>query len=157
MRDSRGIWPLNAISTGPGLKASARHGMKAAKRLIVSGWRIPVRVGGSGPEEVSFQLTLPEYRYIHLIAICSLQSIVPGVAISPETSIIRKLALSGDLPSHQSICRIFVKFNRKYSTGVRELLSGEEVQTQKNRLVRPVFLRFRIEVGSPDRKITAYN
>ncbi len=26
-----------------GLKASARHGMKAAKRLIVSGWRIPVR------------------------------------------------------------------------------------------------------------------
>ena len=108
-------------------------------------------------EEVSFQLTLPEYRYIHLIAICSLQSIVPGVAISPETSIISKLALSGDLPSHQSICRIFVKFNRKYSTGVRELLSGEEVQTQKNRLVRPVFLRFRIEVGSPDRKITAYN
>ncbi len=41
--DSRGIWPLNAISTGPGLKASAWHGMKAAKRLIVSGWRIPVR------------------------------------------------------------------------------------------------------------------
>ncbi|XIW30426.1 hypothetical protein AB2E84_26400 (plasmid) [Escherichia coli] len=64
---------------------------------------IPGRVGGSGPKEVSFQLTLPEYRYIHLIAICSLQSIVPGVAISPETSIISKLALSGDLPSHQSI------------------------------------------------------
>ncbi|EFK17912.1 hypothetical protein HMPREF9530_05532 [Escherichia coli MS 21-1] len=62
-----------------------------------------------------------------------------------------------EIYSISPICRIFVKFNRKYSTGVRELLSGEEVQTQKNRLVRPVFLRFRIEVGSPDRKITAYN
>nr|AYU69136.1 Antirestriction protein ArdA (plasmid) [Escherichia coli] len=29
-----GIWPQNAISTGPMLKASARRGMKAAKRLI---------------------------------------------------------------------------------------------------------------------------
>ncbi len=43
MRVSRGIWPLNVISTGPGLKASAGHEMKAAKRLIVSGWMIPVR------------------------------------------------------------------------------------------------------------------
>nr|QID21766.1 hypothetical protein pSFE199_00058 [Escherichia coli] len=37
MRDSRGIWPLNAISTGPGLKASAARdeGCEEAYRLWV--------------------------------------------------------------------------------------------------------------------------
>ncbi|RUR04193.1 hypothetical protein ELR49_24175 (plasmid) [Shigella sonnei] len=96
-------------------------------------------MGGSGPGGSLFSTNVTRIslyspdRNLFVTVYCS------GVAISPETSIISKLALSGDLPSHQSICRIFVKFNRKYSTGVRELLSGEEVQTQKNRLVRPVF------------------
>ncbi|WP_214276632.1 hypothetical protein, partial [Escherichia coli] len=93
----------------------------------------PGRVGGSGPEEVSFQLTLPEYRYIHLIAICSLQSIVPGVAISPETSIISKLALSGDLPSHQSIGTMDLCYSKTWpdkQVVLRLVLWPEEVSFQ---------------------------
>ncbi|HAI0953235.1 TPA: hypothetical protein HIS46_004630 [Escherichia coli] len=94
---------------------------------------IPGRVGGSGPGEVSFQLTLPEYRYIHLIAICSLQSIVPGVAISPETSIISKLALSGDLPSHQSIGTMDLCYSKTWpdkQVVLRLVLWPEEVSFQ---------------------------